>query len=251
MTQFNANPLSLLKRTAALFLVSAVILSGVSCEALHGSGDADAARSNVLSGDETAERSLKEFLSRFVSWYPVSSGGEWKYDSSSPKTDCNILACIASPASCADWTLYSSVPEEDCFVEKSDDPKGWAEETYAYYVYDAQTVEFIAREIFNVSERDIDVLARSGEIDNRFYKEGGMYYTLFEGTFDHFTDIDLISVEKDGNRYNAVFSVSNIGKKGDEDDLVMITGKCRAELALKNIGGREFWSLYRFENIHS
>ena len=240
-----------IKRAFALLLVSAMLLAPASCGARNGAEPDGAAGSNVLSENKAAEQSLTDFLKRFVRWYPVSRDGKWKYDCSDTASDGNILACIATPASCADWTLYSDIPEEDCFVEKSDDPKGWAKETYAYYAYDADTVEYIAREIFNVSSSDMDELAVRGEREHSFYKENGMYYSLFEGTLDSFIDINLISVDLKGERYIADFYVNSVGKTGGEDDLTLITGRCSAELELKTLGGKEFWSLYKFRSVNS
>ena len=246
---------NIIRRAAAILMAAALLLPAVSCGIINRSGAETAdenknTQSNVLSENSEAEQSLKDFLCRFVRWYPVSSDGKWEYDcSAAGNNGCNILARIASPASCADWTVYSDIPEEDCFVEKSDDPRGWSEETYAYYMYDAQTVEFIAGEIFNVSEGDISTLAQRGESDRLFYKENGKYYTLFEGTLDSYANIDLLSVRYEGSRYIAVFNAKSVGKKGDDDELTLITGKCRAELELKSIGEKDYWSLYHFSNI--
>lgn len=236
-----------LKKMAALGLAAALMLSAVvSCTPKN---DASG-KNNTSSLSEKDEQSLDAFLVRFIKGYPVSSDGKWEYDCSAPlKSDTNILACIVHPTACDDWTLYSDIPEEECFIEKSDDPRGWAKETYSYNMYDAETVEFIAREIFHLSENDMQVLTQLGESKHLFYKESGKYYTVSEGMNDAFADIRLISVEEEGGRYLVQFDANFLQKTDNSDEYISVSGKCRAEMGLKNVGGRQYWSLYHFNNV--
>ena len=233
----------ILKRAFVIAVATGMIItSAVSCDAEDKSDNQNKSYFN----DVNTEQSLKDFLVRFVSRYPVSPDGSWEYNCLTAGEGNNILACIATPASCADWGLYSDIPQEDCFVEKSDDPRGWAKETHAYYVYDAKTVEFIAGEIFNVSADNINRLKKDGEKSGLFYVENGRYYTLFEGIPDSYSDINLISVTLEKNRYTVEFNVNGVVNKDENDELTLIRGKCGAELELKTIGDSEYWSLYRF-----
>ena len=235
------------KRVAAILLAAVILVSSAaSCQPeKQASGLNNAV---VLSSE--SEQSLKDFLGRFVKWYPVSSDRKWEYNySTAVKSEHNILACIVTPSSCADWTLYSDVTEEECFIEKADDPKGWAAENHAYYMYNAETVEFIARDIFNLSDDDIKLLAERGESDHSFYKENGSYYTVFDGTTDSYSDITLISVGFDGERYFAKFDADTMQKNHDNNEIIHISGNCKAELELKKVGNREYWSLYQFKAV--
>ena len=236
----------LLRGTAWMLAAAMLMISAASCH----SGEKPASDEPAKVLDSREEASLKAFLVSFVKRYPVSSDGKWEYDCSAPlKSDTNILACIVHPTACDDWTLYSDIPEEECFIEKSDDPRGWAKETYSYNMYDAETVEFIAREIFHLSENDMQVLTQLGESKHLFYKESGKYYTVSEGMNDAFADIRLISVEEEGGRYLVQFDANFLQKTDNSDEYISVSGKCRAEMGLKNVGGRQYWSLYHFNNV--
>lgn len=231
------------KMIALLLAVLMTALFPAACgEKQDAAGETD---NRVLSGEAAA--SLERFLGRFVSGYPVSSDGKWEYDSSAPgKNGGNILACIVTPASCADWTLYSDVPEENRLIEKADDPEGWSKNTYAYYLYDAETVEWIAREIFNVGDSEIASLAEKGKSEGLFYKDGEKYYTVRDDVIDAYADVTIVSADFSGGRYHVTADVNTLMKTDDDGEFIHILGRCRAVLELKTISGREYWSLYEF-----
>ena len=236
-----------IKKGAAILLAASVLLSlAVSCDTGSKTEVPDATK--ILSSQ--AEESLKAFLARFVKGYPVAADGKWEYDCTAPSENgINVLACIVTPASCVDWTLYSDISEEDCFIEKTDDPRGWANDTHAYYRYDAATVELIAREIFNLSKDDISKLTERGENEFVLYKDNGSYFTLCEDIYDSYYDVTLLSVGYDGERYYVEFDADKLQKTDNDNEFIHITGKCRAELAPKTVDGREYWSLYRFKAL--
>ena len=199
---------------------------------------------------ENDEKSLKQFLVRFVKGYQVAQDGKWEYDCSDPlESGNNILSFIVNPPSCADWTLYSDVPEEECFIEKSDDPREWANETYCYYTYDAETVEFIAGEIFNLSKSSIELLTERGESLHLFYKEYDRYYTVLDNTEESFSDVKLKSVGFNGNRYFVEYEVNIFQKTDNADEILSVSGTFKAEMELKTIGDRKYWSLYSFRSV--
>ena len=239
-------------RCAALLLAVFVMLCAMaSC----GKDGDDASQPDKNAGsdsffeDESLQESLDDFLDRFVRWYSVPEGAEWSYDcGKAAEGPGNILACVATPASCADWTLYSDIPEEDCFIEKTNDPRKWAAETNAYYAYDAEVIDFIAGEIFNVSADDIKTMIRTGYESKAFYCYKGKYYTLYEGVFDSYVNAEITSVEKNGDRYIIGFDVFSYSESDDEDSNVTLEYKCTAEMGLKEFNEDEFWSLYRFDS---
>ena len=59
--------------------------------------------------DKETEDSLNRFLDSFVRYHALRWEDEWKYDSDYA-AESNLLACLATPESCADWTMYSDVP---------------------------------------------------------------------------------------------------------------------------------------------
>ena len=243
---------SLFRRLAVWIAAVTLICAPASC----GGKNAEVSPTDVSSvnapffEDEAVEKSLDAFLDRFARWYTVSPGEEWSYDCETAADGrSNILACLATPASCADWTVYSDFPEEDCFVEKPNDPKKWAKTTYAYYFYDAKTIDFIAREIFNVSDDDLKVLIKAGTDKKAFYLYKGKYYTLYEGVFDSFVNTEITSVDRKDDRYIVGFDVYRLSETYDEDGIAELESKCTAEMTRKNIEGKEYWSLYRFNSV--
>lgn len=239
-------------RAAAVLLAAAMLLSAaVSCRSGGGrhAQEGGAAESMYVFEDQADYESLDAFIQRFVKWYFVRSGEPWQYDSSTAADGkSNILACIATPASCVAWELYSDVPQEDCFVEKPNDPEKWAAETNAYYMYDKATVDFIAREIFNVSEEDIQTLAEQGEKNRVLYQRGDKYYTLHEGSCDSAVTARIQSVRQDGDRFTVRFNAAGARESVDHEGFSVLSCKCSAEMELKILEGKSYWSLYRFDS---
>ena len=234
----------LLRGTAWMLAAAMLMISAASCH----SGEKPASDEPAKVLDSREEASLKAFLVSFVKRYPVSSDGKWEYDcSSAAGAEVNIMACLVTPASCADWTLYSGKTEEECFFEKSDDPKRWAEETYVYFRYDAGTVDFIAREIFNLTQETIESLTQRGEREGMFYRQEDSYYTVRDDTQESFSEVTLLSEAAVGNRYQVEFEADTLLRTDENDELLHISGRCRAELSLKSVDGREYWSLYSFK----
>ena len=106
----------ILKRAFVIAVAAGMIItSAVSCDGEDKSDN----QNKIYFNDINTEQSLKDFLVRFVSRYPVSPDGSWEYNCLTAGEGNNILACIATPASCADWGLYSDIPKEDCFAASS------------------------------------------------------------------------------------------------------------------------------------
>ena len=140
---------------------------------------------------------------------------------------------------------------EDRFVENPYDPRGWAAQSNAYYVFDEKTVEFIAREIFNLSEGDIDRLAISGEIKRLFYRQNEKYYTISDDNLQSLVEISSVFIRPAGDRYTVTFIASGVSEQNDEGLVRVEYHNCTAEMALKTIHGREYWTLYRFDSKES
>lgn len=241
-------------RGIAVLTAAAMLFFAVSCDKegqTVSPSDQDTGDTSFFE-DETTQESLDAFLDRFVRWYTVPEGSDWRYDCrNAAEGPGNILARIATPASCADWTLYSDIPEEDCFIEKTDDPRKWAAETNAYYVYDAKVIDFIAGEIFHVSADDLKVLIRKGYEEKEFYRYKGKYYTLYEGVFDSTLNAEITSVKNEGEKYIIGFDVFQYTETSDEDAVISLVCKCTAKMERKEIEGDEFWTLYRFDSVKS
>ena len=233
---------------AAVMLLPAAVSCGRSADTISRAAQND----TYVFENPATEKALVSFLDYFSKWYAASPHGDWKYDcASAAGGKGNILACIAASNACADWTLYSDKSFEDRFVEKANDPRGWALQSNCYYVFDAKTVEFIAHEIFNVSKNDIDKLTQNGELNRLFYKQNQNYYTLSDENLRSLVDVSSVSVKDNGDRYTVSFIVNGACDLNDEGTVMVVYRKCTAEMGLKSIDGSEYWSLYQFDSEES
>ena len=235
-------------RVAAGVLSAAIfLLPAVSCTA-KGDGAVSPSDLPYYFEDRDMEKSLDSFLDTFVKWYPLSQDGEWNYDCEKvSEGDVNMMTCIVSPDACVDWRLFSDMPEEDRFIEKPDDPRGWAASANAYYVFDAETADRIAREIFYVSDSDIDSLVSKAEASRRFYRHDGQYYVVYEGGTDSEVRMKNRVARLVDEKYLVNFEVERISRTY-EGEVSYILYDCTAKMAYKSIGGRYYWSLYTFES---
>lgn len=242
-----------IKRAAIMMLAAVMLLSAsVSCGKAANTVSRSAKNDSYVFENEETEKALVSFLDFFSKWYAASPHGNWKYDSARAADGSgNILACIASSKACADWTLYSEKSFEDRFVEKANDPRGWALQSNCYYIFDARTVEFIAREIFNVSDSDIETLRVNGELNRLFYKQNENYYTLSDENLRSLVNVSSVDVKPHGDRFTVSFTLNGVCELNDEGTVRVVYRDCSAEMGLKNIDGREYWSLYRFDSKES
>ena len=249
----NANGTAQTIIRAATVLLAALMVSvtAVSCGKEPNTISHKVTKESYVFENAETEKALEHFLDVFSKWYAASPHGDWKYNAASAADDrANIMACIVSSKSCVDWTLYSETSFEDRIVENANDPMGWASQSVSYYVFDAKTVELIAREIFNISDKDIEKLALNGEINRLFYKQNDKYYTLSDENFQSFVEVGSIQVEPDeGDRYTVRFIVRGASEQNDEGTVRVVYRECTAEMGLKTINGREYWSLYRFDSV--
>ena len=132
-------------------------------------------------------------------------------------------------------------------MEKKNDPKKWAVETNAYYVYDAKTIDFIAREIFNAKVDDIKKQAAQCEEDKILYLHKQKYYVLHEdGEYDLY-DAVITDVNQEGGGYTVkfdVFLVNDTESESESNSQLMYT--CTAKMALKTVDDSQLWSVFSF-----
>ena len=114
---------------------------------------------------EELDQDMTNFLIRFTDWYEVEEGKKPVYDSKKAGDgETNILRSILGDAGCADWTKYPVSEPEDVYNTKKLDPKKWAKKTGgAYKVFDSKDADWIAVNIFNVTEKDIEAMREQGE----------------------------------------------------------------------------------------
>ncbi len=191
----------------------------------------------------TLPDSLNAFLKQFIDWY--GTGGNYASDS---YYDCehaadgssNIMAGIVNcvTPSIVDFSLYPGVmPEEHMSMDD------W------YVVYDGPTADWVAKNIFNVPDGDLDTLVRQAEEQGWFRLDGmddGSYQyisPIIGGIGDTGTEVRLSSAEFDGEKYYVVYDLYQVWFTTDGKDEYL--SSYYAELEYKDIDGQSYWSMYR------
>lgn len=194
--------------------------------------------------------SLDRFLLYFISWYDGGSGKK-EYDCSRASEDSNILAEIVGNGSIVDFNLYLNARHMSIWDNKTQDPRGWNQrDGYSGFAVNREEgVDWIARNIFNVSDKDIQALKKSGEDKELFYidkdAEGNSnYYSIIGGVGDPFIRVSVGSVLYDGSKYYVSYDVLAVeyGKYGNMS--YKYDSTYSAEMEYKIIDGRCYWSMY-------
>lgn len=198
--------------------------------------------------------SLNMFLRQFTDWY-WDAAGTWQdgfameYDSEhAADGSSNILASIVNRVtpSCVDFSLYPGVMPEEYWQA---DPRGWSVNNW-YMLYDGPTVDWVAKNIFNITDEEISALLAQGEEQRLFYREdtpdgGYRYYApIAGGVGDPMSEVRLTSAEFDGQRYFVTYDVC-FAAPGAETSAEERPRSYYAELEYKTIDGADYWSLYR------
>ena len=186
--------------------------------------------------------SLVDFLDRFTDgcYLPFDCENDYSH----------IMGCIMFSPSCIDWSIYPVTQPEwyDYYYDKPD-PKKWAKQTGDYFVYDQESVKWVVTNIFNVSEEKIQEMNQNAE---NYYLQKGRYYHPQGGVGDTFTRFELVAVKFDGKRYyvdyNAVTDGIVLGMPEWDGEF---QASYTAELELKTIDGKEYWSIYKAKQTAS
>lgn len=182
---------------------------------------------------------LETFLSHF-GWYgdydcetaAMRTGGEWP----GPQ---NTLEKMLTVASCYAYNdaLYPGEERRDCWEEP--DPLGkWVYDGSPYMKVNAAKLEWILRYIFNCSPADIETMRGpilAGEDEYIYYLDG--YYYFWIGGVGGGYSASITKVERRGARYYVEYSLDSAYWMGGT------TPKC-AMVSLKELDGREYWTLY-------
>ena len=235
-----------LLRISAVLTATVMLLSASSC----GGGKP----SDIVSDTDSSLTQLKQdeipaallpFLSTFSDWYITEEGKQPQFDSASAGDGTsNILRSIIGNMPCVDWQSYPVKMYEDFWDSKTLDPQKWAKETGGCYkAFDQTGAEWIAVNIFNVTEEDIAAMREQGKKNKWFYLSGGKYYIVSGGVGDPLTDYKILSVTTDGKKYFVNYESRFLF---DDPDNGEFNASYYAELTLKNIDGKEYWSLLKY-----
>lgn len=163
----------------------------------------------------------------------------------------NILSSIASEMSCVIFQDYPvAIPES---VWNSTDPVGWST-TGAYEIFDGPSIDWIAINIFNATEEDLDSMVKQGEerqLFKRLEGENGSYtyYIPIGGVGGPGFQIKFLWAQSDGTNYRLVYN--KYVNMGNEDlSQQSPEGTYYTEMEDKVIDGEHYWSMhYHSEKI--
>ena len=240
--QISLSKKSVLIRAAACLTAAVLLLSAAAC------GEA---QPQVSSEDSLTElkvdkldRDMIDFVTRFTDWYITDEGEKNAYDSETAGDgSTNILRSILGDAGCADWRKYPVSEPKEVYNEKKLDPKKWAKESGgAYLVFDSKDADWIAVNLFNVTEKDIEAMRKQGEKNKWFYLKDGKYYKVIGGVGDPLTEYTFESAKTDGTVYYLTYS-----SRFNNGEEIIPVGSYSAEVQQKTVDGKDYWTLLRFE----
>ena len=194
----------------------------------------------IVPGDlvQGSERwtALENFLSYF-GWYgdydcetaaARTGGDEW----SGPRNALENMLTVG-PGNAYNDALYPGEARQNFWWEEPDPLGKWD----SYVKVNAAKQEWILRYIFNCSQSDIRTMRKpilAGEDEHIYYLDG--YYYFWIGGIGGGYDASITKVEQRGARYYVEYDLI--------DMLDMhATPKCAA-VSLKEIDGKEYWTLY-------
>ncbi len=213
--------------------------------------DQTAADSGETSLDpELLPQSLLDFLLQFVGWYSDGNGGVEFRAESAAVDGSNLLASLVNNGACVRYRLYPGEGQKDYWNEA--DPRGWAEGSYPSYAsYDAESVDWIARHIFHLTEEALAKLIAQGEAEHCFYRQADesgkeYYYRPIGGVGDPFLKVVPYAVSLENGRYtvryDVYFDVAD-GQRYPSDQAEYEYSAC-AQAGWEEIEGSFYWTLY-------
>ncbi|MBR6237014.1 MAG: zinc ribbon domain-containing protein [Firmicutes bacterium] len=212
-------------------------------------GASEKSPAEIVPGD--MPDSLDRFLLYFISWYDGGSGKKEYECSRAAEGSGNILAEIVGNGSIVDFNLYLNAGHMSIWDNKTQDPRGWNQrDGYSGFAVNREEgVDWIARNIFNVSDKDIQTLKKSGEEQELFYidkdAEGNSnYYNIIGGVGDPFIRVSVGSVLYDGSKYYVSYDILRMEYNKYGSMLYQYDSTYSAVMEYKIIDGRCYWSMY-------
>ncbi len=239
-------------RAAAFLTALTMLLSAVACSDQKDAAAVSASDKPAIMEmdiDEMPE-SLIDFLDRFTDLYYSDKGGH-DFDCETNYT--NLIHCMMLEFPCIDWYTYPVKPlEEKDVTRKKMDPKKWAKGFDNYTVCDEESVKWVVTNIFNVSEDKIPEMQEKYWNEKTLYLYKGKYYMPVGHLGTSYLRYELVSVKREGKRYYVDYNayVNGYEMEMHESD-GLLSGSFTAELELKNVDGKDYWSIYKAKQTKS
>ncbi len=191
---------------------------------------------------------LEEFFYQFDTYWDYN--GTDNYDcTTAADGNSNILDRIIGNPSCVMTEGRYDVFDFEASWGETVDPRGYMEDenskwhNMGYHSVSTYGMKWVAENIFNVSEADFATLNNQLVNNDTCYVENDRYYYMIGGIGWLAYDFNVHSVRTDGKYYYIVYSMDMdpeyYGDTADDSAVV-----CEAKMELKNIDGKNYWSIY-------
>lgn len=213
------------------------------------------------------ESELYDFISNMVYYYDRTDdrnnqngyGGDYNYETA---TENGILMAIMWNCPCVNFGIYpGQTVREEPYKNDIPDPMGLAvDDGYVrmYYKYHADTINWIAKNIFNVSDESIkeqveaatqnakSVTQDSIYAHNKlFYESDGYYYAITSGMgWESTYDFSIDNVEREGDDYLIRYIQNEYNYRGMEGDVLVGSKQFEVKMQYKEIDGKKYWTLF-------
>ena len=199
----------------------------------------------------TLPQSLLDFFAQFAGVYSSNTEDpslgiqkEYSAENAADGTS-NIMAEIVAILPCVMFDRYPVTPPVDHWDDP--DPVGWST-TGSFMTFDGPSVDWIATNIFNVSQEDLAVLVKQGEEEKRFKRlenaDGSYtYYIQSGGIGDTFRHQEFRSGKSDGTNYRLVYDQYHTMGTDDRSKWEL-EDTYYAEMEDKVIDGEHYWSMH-------
>ena len=159
-----------------------------------------------------------------------------------PSPDFDVLEMLVeSTSNFTNTEGYHPLPYPNLtrdYVDK--DPQG---RYFSSARYDRDAIDWICRNIFHLTDREIADLAAAEEQHPYYYADGDFYYAIFTGRGYGGTKIKFLDLRVEGDRYLVEFYGAWLYDPGD------VAGEANyiAELGHETIDGVRYWTLYSLQ----
>ena len=191
---------------------------------------------------------LEEFFYSFDTYWDYN--GTDNYDcTTAADGNSNILANIIGNPSCVETEEKYDVFDFETSWGETVDARGYVEdENSKWYMMGFHSVstyglKWVAQNIFNVSEADFVTLNNQLVDDDTCYIENDRYYYMIGGVGWLPYVFNVHFVKTDGKYYYITYSM-DMDEEYFGDSASDSAAVCEAKMELKNIDGKNYWSMY-------
>ena len=186
--------------------------------------------------------SLGDFLCYFDYGYSDREQGR-EYDSkNSVDVRANLVSQIVNSAPCVDFSIYPGTAPVYHWDDGTRDPQNLAGDSGNYAEYDPAQIQWIAENIFNLSDSDYHAVLDRSLNSGLFYQAANAegeerFFAALRKSTRPSALVRYESASTDGRRYEIVYDY--LYWPND------YAGTWSAELELRQIDGVDYWALYR------